>query len=144
MVRRAHHGSLPRAAAALVLLTAAAMAAAAGRALQAAALGVCADVRFAGRATLAAGNGFTCALSVVGGVACWGRSNADQLAVPSAVAAGGQVAVVAGGNHACALSAAGGVSCWGDNSYRQTAAMGGQVAVAVGRHQLAPCRRRAG
>lgn len=89
-----------------------ATAAATGRLLQASALGVCADVRFAGRETVAAGGWHTCALSAVGGVACWGLNGQGQTDVPAAVAASGQVAVAAGAEHSCALSIAGRVTCW--------------------------------
>ena len=108
-----------------------------GRALQAAALGVCADVRFAGRATLVAGQYHTCALSVAGGVACWGSNSRGQTAVPASVTARRQVAVAAGYEFTCALSAGGGVACWGYNDRGQTAvpasvATSGQVAVVAG------------
>lgn len=83
------------------------------RALQAAALGVCADAAFAGRATLAPGWHHTCALSTAGRVSCWGWNDYGQTTVPAGVAGGAHVSVAAGLGHSCAVSAAGSVSCWG-------------------------------
>ena len=113
---------------------------AAGRALQAATLGVCVDPAFAGRATLAVGYWHTCALSTAGGVTCWGGNPlyGGQLVIPAASMSGGQVAVAAGGLHACTVSTTGGVNCWGHSDQVQivpaSAALGGQVAVAAGRY----------
>jgi alpha-tubulin suppressor-like RCC1 family protein len=70
------------------------------------------------------GNYFSCALSSVGGVECWG-ANAGALgdgtyissSVPVQVAglASGVVDVAAGAEHACAVTTDGAVFCWGDN-----------------------------
>ena len=75
------------------------------------------------------GDEYTCALSVLGEVMCWGRGNVGQLgnnatadsktpvsvfeAQNSAVALGDIVQVSAGGSHSCALTGSGKVKCWG-------------------------------
>ncbi len=78
---------------------------------------------------IAAGLGHTCALSVAGGVKCWGANNSGQLGdgsttqrlTPADVVglSGGIKAIAAGESHTCALTAAGGVRCWGYNFYGQ-------------------------
>jgi alpha-tubulin suppressor-like RCC1 family protein len=69
-----------------------------------------------------------CALTVAGGVECWGNngngqigngSTASDIVFPVAVAglAGGIVQIAAGYAHTCALTGTGVVECWGDNTY---------------------------
>jgi alpha-tubulin suppressor-like RCC1 family protein len=74
--------------------------------------------------TLAAGVQFTCAVTVSGGVKCWGLNSDGQLGngtttssnVPVAVSGiSDAVAVAAGITHACALTSGGTVKCWGSN-----------------------------
>jgi alpha-tubulin suppressor-like RCC1 family protein len=79
----------------------------------------------AGQATLAAGEGFTCAVSAAGGVRCWGSNGFGELADRSTKdrltpvnvwgLSNGVVAIAAGWVHTCALTVAGAVECWGSN-----------------------------
>jgi alpha-tubulin suppressor-like RCC1 family protein len=59
---------------------------------------------------------FSCALTVAGGVKCWGDG-----ATPVDVTglASGVIQITLGDRHACALTTAGGVKCWGDNFFGQ-------------------------
>lgn len=76
----------------------------------------------------------SCALTVNGGVLCWGNNFGGQLGdgtrisrltpVPVAGLAIGVRALAAGSMHACALTTAGAVYCWGNNGF-------GQVGMAV-------------
>ena len=78
---------------------------------------------------VAAGYSFACALTTVGGVACWGANASGQLGdesttpvlFPVAVSglSAGVVAITTGQAHAGALTTAGGVKCWGENSSGQ-------------------------
>lgn len=80
-------------------------------------------------ARLSAGAFHTCAVTMNGGVYCWGRNNFGQLGdatniqrpVPVAVTglAQGAVNVSAGQFHSCALTNAGAVQCWGENKWGQ-------------------------
>ena len=70
------------------------------------------------------GGNFTCALTTLGGVACWGvdlTGAALDVTVPTDVTGleRGVEAIVAGYYHACALKAGGVVACWGGNDTGQ-------------------------
>ncbi len=75
---------------------------------------------------VSAGGSHTCALTISGGVKCWGNNSFGQLgdgtltnrsvaADVTGLNAGIDRVVAAGGPHACALTSAGGVKCWGYN-----------------------------
>src|SRR6185312_7168930 len=74
---------------------------------------------------IAAGNYHTCALTVVGGVKCWGFNRYGQLGdgthkrrlTPVGVShlASGVSDLVAGGFHTCAVTDGGDMRCWGWN-----------------------------
>ncbi len=79
---------------------------------------------------LAAGSMHTCALTVGGGVLCWGNNGFGQLGAaapaaeslfptPVAGLSAGVLALAAGASHTCALTAGGAVYCWGDNEAGQ-------------------------
>lgn len=80
---------------------------------------------------LSAGNSYTCALTTIGGVKCWGVNTLIWRGLPSPVGdtatpvdvaglTSGVVDVSAGFNHACALTQSGGVKCWGSNQFGET------------------------
>jgi alpha-tubulin suppressor-like RCC1 family protein len=75
--------------------------------------------------SVSAGFGHTCAVTLAGGVKCWGRNERGQLgddttddrSTPNDVVglSNGTASVSTGDQHTCALTTAGGVKCWGNN-----------------------------
>jgi alpha-tubulin suppressor-like RCC1 family protein len=93
---------------------------------------------------IAAGWGFTCALTGSGAVYCWGNNEDGQLGdnsrtqsnvpVPVSGLSSGVTAIAAGWAQACALTTAGTVLCWGDGTdgdLGNDASMESNVPVAV-------------
>jgi len=77
---------------------------------------------------IAAGGGYSCALTTAGGVKCWGNNSHGQLGngattnrlVPVAVSGlASGVTAIAVGDHSYALTTAGAVKCWGANNHGQ-------------------------
>jgi alpha-tubulin suppressor-like RCC1 family protein len=80
---------------------------------------------------IATGDGFSCALTSVGGLKCWGLDGNGQLGdggrcgtpCPQPVDVSGLssnvVAIAAGGTHACAVTVQGAARCWGWNAVGQ-------------------------
>lgn len=76
---------------------------------------------------ISAGESHTCAITLTGGVKCWGQNYYGQLGdgtttlsktTPVNVTglATGVASISAGRLHTCAVTSAGGLKCWGDNS----------------------------
>ena len=82
-----------------------------------------------GMAAITVGEVHTCALSMAGGVKCWGSNYFGQsgdgsmesnMRPKDVVGLGSGVAAIAAGvHHTCALGTSGGVKCWGWNSSAQ-------------------------
>jgi len=85
-----------------------------------------------GVAALAVGTHHACAVTIVGGVQCWGHGFTGQLGngtfgpgnfspIPVEVVglSGGVATVAGGGSHSCALTTADGLKCWGRNDVGQ-------------------------
>lgn len=78
-----------------------------------------------GVASVSAGTGYTCALSSVGAVTCWGLNSSGQLGIGTTSSSstpvdvvglgGGVTSISTGYTHACAVTT-GAATCWGTNN----------------------------
>ena len=78
---------------------------------------------------VAAGDGYTCAVTTAGATRCWGWNESGQLgdgsnenrliAVDAVGLTSGSTAIATGGAHTCALGSGGAARCWGSNSNGQ-------------------------
>jgi len=57
----------------------------------------------------------TCALTITGGVKCWGCDTGSDTPVDVYGLTSGISSIAVGGQHSCALTSGGGVKCWGRN-----------------------------
>jgi hypothetical protein len=104
-----------------------------------------------GVSAISAGSSHTCALTLGGGVKCWGF-NAGNVPVDIAGLASGVTAIAAGFVHTCALTSGDGVKCWGSNYVGElgngsttdsgvpvdvAGLAGGVIAIAASRHSCA-------
>lgn len=76
-----------------------------------------------GVAAIAPGDSHTCALTIEGGVKCWGGLNSITFKVyvlPEDVATltSGVRSIASGGDNTCAITTEGGVKCWGKDQFR--------------------------
>ena len=88
------------------------------------------DTGLSGVVAVAAAAYHSCAVTMAGGVECWGYNNKGQLgsdpgvvgtssSTPLDTGLTGVAAIAAGEYHTCAVTAGGGVKCWGDNGLGQ-------------------------
>lgn len=97
-----------------------------------------------GVAAISAGWLYTCALTITGGVKCWGynwegqlgdNTRSNRLTPVNVVGlSSGVVAISGGGYHACVITTTGGVKCWGQNDSGQVGAATSQTCNTL------PCR----